>query len=682
MRKVLSLLVIFICIIVLSSCSKEVDTILTASQFNEVLSLASLEDELPVKYIKSLEPWDSYFLALKALDKGFVSTAISLSAHCWENSAGLTAQKAAQLCFRLNIDNENFSDAEFFAGVAASENPEEFAFKKDMAEVLYKEKKDEQLLEYLDSLISFPEYHEDEELQLYKAVACYRQGYEDWKDIWSHFFLNVSDSELFIRGWKYLNNMEGSPLKVLPTVSEVIGARYNLYNKEYKKASTAFFNILKKEDSELFTEVVINDCEDAFISTGRALKGGHALEAASEKVGSFYCLFTALRLFRRVGYYNDARRCINKINKNYDSFIDERVLWYFFDMEQKTNSVKAASRISYYAERWEDPFYYEDILDRMTTELVRRQQWRVIAELSKQLEICGPYTVYDRCRYITEKAAMLGYIDSPDYSKPIKSLYYRILSGDNLDEFVLSDNINLSVSTLPECLNDDESYINGLIKYNIDGILDEVEKSAEYLSEDFLIYCADNAASKGEYLDSLRIMYKYTKDFSIKGYSRIYPAVYKDLIELHAKENDLSPQLLFALVWKESAFEKEIVSRAGAVGLTQLMPDTAEEVAGRIGISFTDLTDPDENLTLGSWYLKWLEGYTGDSALAVVAYNGGPGRVKRWRRAYKKLPVELFYECIPVTETHLYGKRVLTAAVIYGMIYYNIRPADTVGIFF
>ena len=112
------------------------------------------------------------------------------------------------------------------------------------------------------------------------------------------------------------------------------------------------------------------------------------------------------------------------------------------------------------------------------------------------------------------------------------------------------------------------------------------------------------------------------------------------------------------------------------------MPSTAEDVAGRQRRIPGDLTEPSENLALGSWYLDWLCGYVGNTAAAVLSYNGGPGRVKGWLRRYPDLPDDLLYEVVPVPETHNYGKKVLEASVVYGMLYYGIDPAKTLKIFF
>jgi soluble lytic murein transglycosylase-like protein len=109
------------------------------------------------------------------------------------------------------------------------------------------------------------------------------------------------------------------------------------------------------------------------------------------------------------------------------------------------------------------------------------------------------------------------------------------------------------------------------------------------------------------------------------------PAAYAAAIQQVAELQDISPALLEALVWQESRWQANARSRAGAIGLTQLMPGTARE----LGVNPHDL---DDNLIGGARYLRQqLDRFEGDIELALAAYNAGPGRVQR-RRAIPNIP--------------------------------------------
>ena len=132
--------------------------------------------------------------------------------------------------------------------------------------------------------------------------------------------------------------------------------------------------------------------------------------------------------------------------------------------------------------------------------------------------------------------------------------------------------------------------------------------------------------------------------------------------------------LLFAIVRQESAFEPDAVSPAGARGLMQLMPATASFMAGKLQLPFSipRLTmDGQYNITLGRGYLQHLiDDFGGSYALAIAAYNAGPGRVRQWLAEYGdprggRIDMVDWIETIPIDETRLYVQRVLENLQVY-----------------
>ncbi|KKW93188.1 lytic transglycosylase [Sphingobium chungbukense] len=131
--------------------------------------------------------------------------------------------------------------------------------------------------------------------------------------------------------------------------------------------------------------------------------------------------------------------------------------------------------------------------------------------------------------------------------------------------------------------------------------------------------------------------------------------------------------MVHAIARQESQFDRQIVSHAGARGLMQLMPGTAREQAGKLGMSYdpSSLNDPSYNIMLGSSYFqRMLDYYGGSYPLAVAAYNAGPGNVNRWIAANgdPRLPgadMLRWIEQIPLFETRNYVQRVLENAVVY-----------------
>ncbi|MCL4078860.1 lytic transglycosylase domain-containing protein [Coriobacteriia bacterium Es71-Z0120] len=114
---------------------------------------------------------------------------------------------------------------------------------------------------------------------------------------------------------------------------------------------------------------------------------------------------------------------------------------------------------------------------------------------------------------------------------------------------------------------------------------------------------------------------------------RLYhPLRYEAEIARAAKANGVDPYLVCAVINAESGFDPKRVSQAGAVGLMQVMPATATEVAGALGISRDrlDLTDPATNIAIGTRHLADLLARYDDTATALAAYNAGAGTVGRW----------------------------------------------------
>jgi soluble lytic murein transglycosylase len=117
-----------------------------------------------------------------------------------------------------------------------------------------------------------------------------------------------------------------------------------------------------------------------------------------------------------------------------------------------------------------------------------------------------------------------------------------------------------------------------------------------------------------------------------------YPLSYEQIVRGHARNYDLDPELLAAVIYQESKFDAEARSDAGAVGLMQLQPETAKGIAIRTGGSrfrVDDLTNPEINVRYGSWYLRHLLDKYQDEQLALAAFNAGQGNVDSWREQGK-----------------------------------------------
>jgi soluble lytic murein transglycosylase len=111
-----------------------------------------------------------------------------------------------------------------------------------------------------------------------------------------------------------------------------------------------------------------------------------------------------------------------------------------------------------------------------------------------------------------------------------------------------------------------------------------------------------------------------------------YPLHYEHIVRGHAANYDLDPALVAAVIYQESKFDPNARSDSGALGLMQLLPETAKGIAARTGGSqfrVGDLRNPEINVRYGSWYLRHLLDKYGSEEKALAAYNGGQGNVDR-----------------------------------------------------
>ena len=135
----------------------------------------------------------------------------------------------------------------------------------------------------------------------------------------------------------------------------------------------------------------------------------------------------------------------------------------------------------------------------------------------------------------------------------------------------------------------------------------------------------------------------------------LFPFPYETEIRQNAQQEDINPLLVISVMRKESTFNPTIDSVVGAIGLMQIVPPTASWAAQQIGMSEYSLTNPEDNIKLGTWYLSHNHHrYQDDSLLAVASYNAGTGNVNAWLQRYDINNRDRFVEQIPFPETKDY----------------------------
>ncbi len=247
---------------------------------------------------------------------------------------------------------------------------------------------------------------------------------------------------------------------------------------------------------------------------------------------------------------------------------------------------------------------------------------------------------FNSVRYLSPEVSLPQQRESLPAGSETLQLLYRL--GQNADAWSLwqTEFDNVKAPTVAE------QFTDGVMRVGVGDNLDGIFMLTS-------LAWRDDEAEQDEY-QQLRSTSNYWKT--------VYPFPFSGLIQAWSQQRQLNPLLVTALMRQESRFEPKIRSVAGAIGLMQVIPSTADWVLTQIGESTNDLEatleNPNESIKLGTWYLDYTHReYNDNSMFAVASYNAGPGAVADWiTRGYDDLDV--FVENIPFAETQGYVEAV------------------------
>ena len=140
-----------------------------------------------------------------------------------------------------------------------------------------------------------------------------------------------------------------------------------------------------------------------------------------------------------------------------------------------------------------------------------------------------------------------------------------------------------------------------------------------------------------------------------------YPLKYREDISSAASANEVDAPLVAAIIYAESGFNKNAKSNKGALGLMQIMQQTAAWIAGELNADEYDLFNAKTNISFGCFYLRYLKDKFETEIEVLCAYNAGEAKVREWQEIYG----EITQENIPFSETREYVKKVLKAKKYY-----------------
>lgn len=153
---------------------------------------------------------------------------------------------------------------------------------------------------------------------------------------------------------------------------------------------------------------------------------------------------------------------------------------------------------------------------------------------------------------------------------------------------------------------------------------------------------------------------------------KMYPIKYNEYVEKYSLEYGVDCMLVYAIIKAESNFKPDIKSSSNAMGLMQLMEETAKETADKIGLDYTEncLYNPEININLGiKYYSELLNEYDNNYMLALIAYNAGTGNLKKWIEQGIIKSDGSNIENIPYKETNNYVRKIIRDYNIYKDLY-------------
>jgi len=555
------------------------------------------------------------------------------------------------------------------------------------------------------------------------------------------FLLNVEhNSESFDHARLYLlGELKKNELHFSETEMAAIEGHHAVVKLRYNDAlrffrtfqgSGATSGFWPSQIPDLFLEFpnLINDLGRAFQYTSTGSEGLNlflgwesGLQGECDDI-RFRLVFYAARIARRMGGGNIANavslfeRAL-VLSPDYEQ--QDACIWYILDALVSGPTSVFYEQLERFIPYWHNDNYFSGILERYIVRLVTGREWRRVINVFNLLKDTnaamkagyawlvaraleeGYLTAGDRqlaARAARVDNASLGSLVfyriayDVDETMTLPVLYYRMQSAKALGLPLLilpEENVEPDEDTETE-LQETHSFalefLLGFFSNDAVGLsIPYIRQMENMLTPEELRIVAQALYDAHVYPQSMRLASlnisreDYIKDR--RDYELMFPRPYLELIETNAMQFEIAPSLLFALIRAESAFQSAVVSRAGAVGLSQLMPATALEQAERIkrrgGPDFlgpdniVDSANPYANVYIGSYYYNFLlSRFDNNEQLALMSYNGGQTRVRRWFNA-GNLPADLLVETVTIFETRDYGRRVPAFGRIYEELYYG-----------
>lgn len=659
----------------------------------------------------------------------------------WKDGSGVWRREASYVLLRKLLQQEDYEAAEMLGKSVIETFPSDIALHRMYIESIYWQEKTAEVLREIEKharimalgeqekpsrfegkdteMVLSALFSADPELKLFYAATQWETETEDRRGSMLSLFTDFPVSELHSRGYDYLSQRDDFESTFSAAEVSFIKGKNLLARRLYGDALEQWQPIIEDAVSiPLFTNTIIRELERLYSVLDRIDEGIDQLRRIEARAAAGDFSVDTFTLYLALGRLYSGKKDFKTASDIYERALPfsastrERdiALWRHMDAVFKTSPVLCAERMEWYAVRWENSAYYSDILEELGSFLIREKQWEKLLRVYEAIADTADNAVGLLYRYAVLAAADHGYLSIPkEYRTRIapdptefrsladRELYYAFLFGhpitslfhvgDEVGENEIESNDAEDYDSLTDAMSEKHELLTGYLQFGLyENAYETAYRVFDELSPSVLRRLSDALASEGMYYQSVIVMKRLLERDDYTGtqeeFRMIYPQPYLSQMKRLAGEHHLPFHLFYGLVREESYFNPVIVSRAGAVGLSQLMPSTAEHIAGLMRKEHYSMTNPKDNLEIGAYYLNKLLRQFEMNSLGLFAYNAGPTRVRRWLREFGDLPLPLFLEAIPFQETRHYGRKVLVSAVFYGYLYEDALPETTITLFF
>ena len=508
--------------------------------------------------------------------------------------------------------------------------------------------------------------------------------------------LSASAGEIydFLNIWK-------SPLKEDQDIQNLLILKNAMEQREYDRAEPLMRELWQNvfSDLESLPESFLLSLRDMLKQSRYASSWLKVFEQNQQRNLSYGDAFLLGSLRESTGDIQGALASYRAARDSGASFEKtRRAQWYEMRLIVRNSPQSIPSFLADNARKWGSTSYFDDLIDEYFTYLVGRKDWTHLAETVEILGNTDLRQPVAQGAFLLNQAVVDGRISRPSFFTD--SLFRESLERDRLGYYSLVTFPGVwpifeeeQDSSFSIGLEADEKAIEKVYRIILEAGQIELGWSLWNRRRDPLSpYVVDMFSSRlfkmGEFFRCIQFSgywyYRWPSGLAVHLIPWLYPQDRTLPVDRYALKQGIPGELILGIIRRESAFHQTIESYSGAVGLMQLMPSTATDLAGRYRMEGWSLTDPGDNIRLGSLYINWLKErpWTSCYAEILAAYNGGGGNLRRWKRSFGDLGIQLFIQAIPYSETRNYVRKVIVAAGTYRYLNTGNPPSEWLDLFF